>query len=187
MGMACWPAEQIVFSWLFLSFFPGTIILYIAEHNIYACTCRLIHSGIEYARYFVHLRLASWTLMTFWNLLRSWVTGWVILEYGVLNLGRQNQFCPFSDNHVHFAPLRHQYVQSCLGPFRFMVCHVNLVTVRQIMICIVTLPIYLYSDFNDDDAICVEDLNKMMDLLTGGKLSQTLKDKVIDHVRLVVV
>ena len=40
------------------------------------------------------------------------------------------------------------------------------------------------SDFNDDDAICSKDLNKVMDMLTGGRISQTVKDKVVEHVRL---
>lgn len=106
--------------------------------------------------------------------------------------GRQNQFCPFRANHVcftsnyisHFAPLRHQYVWSCRGPFWYMVCHLWLSSYVALR---VTAQLWHYSDFNDDDAICEKDLNKAMDLLTGGKIPQTVKDKVVEHVRLVTV
>lgn len=37
-------------------------------------------------------------------------------------------------------------------------------------------------DFNDDDAICSKDLNVMIDMLTGGKMLQDVKDKIVDHV-----
>ena len=40
----------------------------------------------------------------------------------------------------------------------------------------------LFSDFNEDDAICAKDLNVMLDMLTGGKMNQAIKDKIIDHV-----
>lgn len=39
-----------------------------------------------------------------------------------------------------------------------------------------------FSDFNEDDAICAKDLNVMLDMLTGGKMNQAIKDKIVNHV-----
>lgn len=41
---------------------------------------------------------------------------------------------------------------------------------------------YFFLDFNDDEFICGDDLNQLLDNLTGGTLMQPEKDKLIDHV-----
>ena len=43
-------------------------------------------------------------------------------------------------------------------------------------------PMPFLSDFNEDDAICSKDLNVMLDMLTGGKLNQAIKDKIVNYV-----
>lgn len=37
-------------------------------------------------------------------------------------------------------------------------------------------------DFNEDDALCSADLSKVLDYLTGGKLSEESKEHIIERV-----
>ena len=40
----------------------------------------------------------------------------------------------------------------------------------------------MFSDFNEDEFICCDDLDQILDNLTGGTLMQPEKDKLIEHV-----
>lgn len=76
------------------------------------------------------------------------------------------------------SDIRHEFVQSCHGPSRYLVCWLRLL----VLIIRVLITSFFHSDFNDDDAICAKDLNVMLDMLTGGKICQAVKDKIVDHV-----
>ena len=41
---------------------------------------------------------------------------------------------------------------------------------------------HVLPDYNEDDALCPMDLNKMLEALTGSKMSKESRDKIIDHV-----
>ena len=79
---------------------------------------------------------------------------------------------------IYFLSCRHQFAPSCHGPSRYLVCLVR--GMAFISVCL-TLK-FSSSDFNDDDAICSKDLNVMLDMLTGGKMEQSIKDRIIEHV-----
>ena len=40
-----------------------------------------------------------------------------------------------------------------------------------------------FTDINEDGVLCRNDLNAVMDVLTGEKLCEKSKQKMIDHVR----